>query len=203
MTDTGTSNDTQERDAIWPFVALYAFMWAGMIGLSLNTDAIRFDYSMAAVLGLACAFGIVIYLAAGRLRRRTMFEFERSTTLGNLAWHVFLLTAIVFFCFLSWVAVVQIMVLTFHAPVFESECDKISQRDVALFVWEAMAKGVFKFLAGYLPLPAEACAPNPAGWTATITAQCVRWFTALVVVWYAVGFVKAWYIRARQPKPVH
>lgn len=203
MTDTGTSGDKQGRDALWPFLALYAFMWAGMIGMSLNTDAIKLDYSVATVLGLALAFGIVVYLAVGRLRRRTMFEFERSATLGNIALHVFLLTGIVFFCFLAWVAVVQIMVLTFHAPVFDSGCDKISQRDVALFVWEGMAKGVFKFLAGYLPLPAEACAPNHAGWTATITAQCVRWFTALVVVWYAVGFVKAWYVRARQPKQAH
>ncbi len=66
-----------------------------------------------------------------------------------------------------------------------------------------MAKGAFKFLAEYLPLPIEACAPNPTGWTATITAQCVRWFTALVVVWYAISFVKAWYARARQPKQAH
>ncbi len=199
MTDTGPDGDGQGRDALWPFFALYAFMWACMIGMSLNTDPIKLDYSVAAVLGLACAFGIVVYLAVRRLRRRTMFEFERSTTLGNLAWHVFLLTGIVFFCFLAWTAVVQIMVLTFHASVFESGCDTISQRDVALFVWGAMAKGVFKFLAGYLPLPAEACAPNHAGWTAAITAQCIRWFTALVVVWYAIGFVKAWYVRARHP----
>ena len=203
MTDPGTSGDRQGRDALWPFIALYAFMWAGMIGMSLNTDAIKLDYSVAAVLGLACAFGIVIYLAAARLRRRTLFEFDQSTLLGNFARHVLLLTGIVFFCFLSWAAVVQIMVLTFHAPVFESGCDRISQRDVALFVWEGMAKGVFKFLAGYLPLPIEACAPNPTGWTATITAQCVRWFTALVVVWYAISFIKAWYVRARQPKQAH
>jgi hypothetical protein len=181
MSDANNIAVEKGRDARWPFIMLYAFMWAGMIGMSLNTDAIKLDYSIAAVLGLACAFGIGIYLAAARLRRRTLFEFERSTTLGNFAWHVFLLTGIVFICFLAWAAVVQIMVLTFHAPVFESGCDKISQRDVALFVWGAMAKGAFKFLAEYLPLPIEACAPNPAGWTATITAQFVRWFTALVV----------------------
>ena len=62
-----------------------------------------------------------------------------------------------------------------------------------------MAKGAFKFLAKYLPLPAEACAPS-SSWSATIVAQCVRWFTALVVVWYVVSFAKAWYQRLRRAK---
>ena len=43
----------------------------------------------------------------------------------------------------------------------------------------------------------EACPPSTTGWTSTIAAQAIRWFTALVVVWYAVSFAKAWYQRAR------
>ena len=200
MSDTNNIAVEKGRDARWPFIMLYAFMWAGMIGMSLNTDAIKLDYTIAVVLGLACIFAIVVYLASARLRRQTLFAFDHSTVLGNLAWHVFLLTGIVFTCFLFFAGVMQIMILTFSAPVFESPCDRVSQRDVALFVWDAMAKGAFKFLAKYLRLPAEACAPNTIGWTATITAQCIRWFTALVVVWYVVGFAKAWYVRARQTR---
>jgi hypothetical protein len=203
MADTKTTVEAKGKDALWPFLMVYAFMWAGMIGLSLNTDPIKMDYSLAVVLGLTCALGIVVTLAAARLHRRTIFDFEQSSIAGNLAWHAFILTGIVFFCFLFFVAVVQIMVLTFGAPVFESGCDKISQRDVALFVWDAMAKGAFKLLAGYLPVPAEACAPSTTGWTATIAAQCVRWFTALVVVWYAIAFAKAWYARVRQTRQGH
>jgi hypothetical protein len=134
-----------------------------------------------------------------RLRRQAFFGFGHSTIMGNLAWHVFIVTGIIFICFLSFLAIVQIMVLTFGAPIFEGGCDKISQRDTALFVWEAMAKGAFKFLAKYLPLPAEACASS-SSWTATIVAQCIRWFTALVVVWYVVSFAKAWYYRVRQTR---
>ena len=198
MTDTETTVEAKGKDALWPFLVLYAFMWAGMIGLSSNTDPIKMDYSLAVVLGLTFVLGIVVTLAAARLRRRTVFDFEHTTITGNLAWHAFILTGIVFFCFLFFVAVVQIMVLSFGAPVFESGCAKISQRDVALFVWDAMAKGAFKLLAGYLPVPAEACAPSTSGWTATIAAQCVRWFTALVVVWYVIAFARAWLARVRQ-----
>ena len=198
MTDTETTVAAKGKDALWPFLVLYAFMWAGMIGLSSNTDPIKMDYSLAVVLGLTFVLGIVVTLAAARLRRRTVFDFEHTTLAGNLAWHAFILTGIVFFCFLFFVAVVQIMVLSFGAPVFESGCAKISQRDVALFVWDAMAKGAFKLLAGYLPVPAEACAPSTTSWTATIAAQCVRWFTALVVVWYVIAFARAWLARVRR-----
>jgi len=200
MIDTKASAEAKGKDAVWPFFMVYGFMWAGMFGMALNTDPIKMDYSLAVVLGLACVLGIVIFLATARLRRRTFFDFGHSTIVGNLAWHVFILTGIIFCCFLFFVAVVQIMILTLGAPVFESGCARISQRDVALFVWDAMAKGAFKFLAGYLHLPVEACPPRTTGWTATITAQCVRWFTALVVVWYVVGFAKAWYFRVRQTR---
>ena len=73
-------------DAIWPFVLLYAVMWAGMIGTSLNTDAIKLDYSIAVVLGFAFALAIAIYLAAARLRRQAVFGFGHATIIGNLAW---------------------------------------------------------------------------------------------------------------------
>jgi hypothetical protein len=198
MSYTKTSAEAKGTDALWPFIMVYAFMWAGMFGMSLNNDPIKMDYNLAVVLGLACVLGIVVHLAIARLRRQAPFSFGHSTIVGNLAWHVFVLTGIVFFCFLCFVGVLQIMVLSFGAPVFESGCAKISQRDVALFVWDAMAKGMFKFLAGYLHLPAEACAPSTTGWTATISAQCIRWFTALVVVWYVVGFAKAWYLHMRR-----
>ncbi len=62
-----------------------------------------------------------------------------------------------------------------------------------------MAKGAFKFLARYLPQPTQACAPA-VSWAATITAQFIRWFTALVVVWYVVSFAKVWYQRLRGEK---
>jgi hypothetical protein len=202
MNDTNGSADAKGKDALWPFIMVYAFMWGGMIGTSLNTDPIR-NFNVTSVLGLVCAVGIVVFLAIARVRRWTLFTFPYATLPGNFAWHAFLLTGIVFICYLGFDAIVQTMVLFFGAHVFESGCDKISERDTALFVWDAMAKGAFKFLAGYLRIPAEACPPSTAGWTATITAQAIRWFTALVVVWYVIGFARAWYLRGRQAGPGH
>jgi hypothetical protein len=92
---------------------------------------------------------------------------------------------------------VQISVLKFDAPIFQSGCDKISQRDVALFVWESMAKGALKFVANYIPMPEGTCAPNTASRVTTVMALIIRWFTALVVVWYVLGLGKAWYARTR------
>ncbi len=197
MSDSTSPTGASGKDSVWPLFAVYAFMVAGMIGTSLNTDPIKLDYSVAFFLGLACVFAIAIYFAAARLRRQTLFAFGHSTIAGSLGWHMFILTGIVFICFLLFLCIVQIAVLTFNAPVFDGGCEKISQRDTALFVWEAMAKGAFKFLAKYLPLPAEACAPSPT-WTATILMQGIRWFTALVVVWYVVSFARAWLGRVRQ-----
>jgi hypothetical protein len=199
VTDTGTSGDRQGSNALWPFFALYAFMWAGMIGTSLNTDAIKLDYSPGVIFGFAIVLGIVVFFAAARFRRQVLFGFGHSTHIGNLAWHVFIVTGIVFICYLFFLSIVQIEVLAFGAPLFDASCATISQRDTAFFVWEAMAKGAFKFLARYLPQPTEACAPA-ASWAATITAQAIRWFTALVVVWYVVSFAKAWYQRVRAAK---
>ena len=194
-TDT-ESADAKGRDAIWPFIMIFIMMWGGMIGTTLNTDPIQ-SVGFTGGFGLVCAFGIVAYLATARLRRWSLFTFPYSHFLANLAWHIFVLSGILFICYLAFDGLVQVLVLLFGAPVFESGCDKISERDTALFVWDAMAKGAFKFLAGYLHIPAEACPPSRTGWTSTITAQTIRWFTALVVVWYVIGFVRTWHARLR------
>jgi hypothetical protein len=96
--------DAKGNDSVWPFFAVYAFMCAGMIGTNLNTDTIKLDYSIAFVFGLACAFGIAVYFAVARLRRQAFFGFVHSTIMGNLAWHVFIVTGIIFICFLSFLA---------------------------------------------------------------------------------------------------
>jgi hypothetical protein len=197
--EAAAAADAKGNDAVWPSFALYAVMWASMIGTSLNTDAIKADYSPAVILGFALVLAIVVFFAAARFRRQVLFGFGHSTHVGNLAWHVFIVTGIVFICYLFFLSVVQIEVIPFGASIFDASCATISQRDTAFFVWEAMAKGAFKFFAQYLPLPTEACAPA-ASWVATITAQFIRWFTALVVVWYVVSFAKAWYQRLRRAK---
>jgi hypothetical protein len=194
MEKTGGKATANNKDARWPFVMLYLFMWTGMIMTSLNTDPIKLEYSIALVVGFAVVLGIVIFLVHARWRSKSFFAFQNASVLGNLAWHLFLMTGIVFISFLFFTSVVQIMVLSLGVPVFDQGC-AVSQRDTALFVWDAMAKGAFKFLAKYLNLPAEACAPNMSDWTVTITAQAIRWFTALVVVWYAISLGKAWVTR--------
>jgi hypothetical protein len=191
--------DAKGNDAVWPFFALYAVVWAGMIGTSLNTDAIKADYSPAVILGFALVLAIVVFFAAARFRRQVLFGFGHSTHVGNFSWHVFIITGIVFICCLFFLSVVQIEVIPFGAAIFDKSCATISQRDTAFFVWEAMAKGAFKFFAQHLPLPTEACVPATS-WAATITAQFIRWFTALVVVRYVVSFAKAWYQRLRRAK---
>ena len=85
------------------------------------------------------------------------------------------------------------------AKQYTPEAGCVMLASETFFVWEAMAKGAFKFFAQYLPVPTEACAPATS-WAATITAQFIRWFTALVVVWYVVSFAKAWYQRLRRAK---
>ena len=51
MAETG--NDAPKKGARWPFVMLFLFMWAGMIGTTLNSDPIKFEFSVAIVFGLA------------------------------------------------------------------------------------------------------------------------------------------------------
>ncbi|MGO9544542.1 MAG: hypothetical protein ACLPPF_07095 [Rhodomicrobium sp.] len=193
-------NEKTGKDARWPFVVLYCFMWAGMIGTGLNEDPIRFDLKFTVVFGLIAIMGIVIFIAAARFHSRSPYAFNHSTVIGNLAWHIFLLTGIVFISFLFFASTVQILVLKFDAPLFESGCDKISQRDVSLFVWGAMAKGAVEFAAKYLPLPAAACAPDQSSRITGITTLAIRSFAALVLVWYAIGLGKAWYFRLRKPR---
>jgi hypothetical protein len=182
------------RDARWPFVMLFLFMWAGVIGTASNTDPIKFDFTVVTVFGIITVFGIVTYLAFARWRNQRVFVFGRRSVLGNLAWHVFLLTGIVFITFVFFNAAVQVLILGFNLPLFEPGCT-VSQRDTALFVWNAMAKGAFKFLAGYLDLPTEACRPIEVDWVAPALSQMIRWFTAIVIIWYVVSFLKSWYAR--------
>ncbi len=68
----------------------------------------------------------------------------------------------------------------------------VSERDTALFVWDAMAKGAFKFLAPYLHIPAESCPPNTSSWTVYTMTGMIRWYTALVVVWHVFDFAMTW-----------
>ncbi len=155
--------------------------------------------NFAVVFGLIAILGIVIVIAASRYRGASPFAFGHSTVSGNLAWHIFILTGIVFITFLFFAASVQVMVLKFDAPIFQSGCEKISQRDVSLFVWEAMAKGALKFVASYVALPAGTCAADTSTRVTLISALAIRWFTALVVVWYVISLGKSWYFRARKP----
>ncbi len=202
MTASGDKREGAKaaKDARWPFVFLYCSMWAGMIGTSLNDDPIKFDLNFAVVFGFIAILGIAVFIAASRYRGASPFAFGHSAVSGNLAWHIFILTGIVFITFLFFAASLQIMVLKFDAPVFQSGCDKISQRNVSLFVWDAMAKGALKFVASDVPLPAGTCAPDTNTRVTLISALAIRWFTALVVVWYVVSLGKSWYLRARKPK---
>ena len=197
MPDIQESNHTSEKDARWPFVMLYLFMWAGMIVTTLNSDPIKFEYSIAVVVGLLAIAGVVAFLTYGRIRGYSPFNFDGPTLLGNLAWHIFILTGVIFIGFLFFGCVIQIMILTFNAPIFAPSCAKPSQRDVALFVWDAMARGAFKFLAKYLDLSPEGCVPDKSSWTASATSLCLTAFTSLVLVWYAISLVKAYYKRLR------
>ncbi len=199
MSDTGAKAATgaKAKDARWPFVFIYCVMWAGMIGTSLNDDPIKLDLSFPVIFGLIAVLGIVFFIAAGRYFGLSPFAFAHKTVSGNLDWHIFILTGIVFISFLFFAVAVQIMVLEFDAPIFQSGCGKISQRDVSLFVWEAIAKGAFKFIASYVPLPAGTCAPDTSTRVTLVSALVIRWFTALVLVWYVISLGKSWYFRAR------
>ena len=187
-----------KRDPVWPFVMLYAAMWGGMIGTTLNRDPIKFEFSVAIVFGLIALAGIVAYLAHGRLRGTSIFPTLYESFMGNLALHIFTLTGVIFLGYLFFGALVQIMIITFHAPIFEPSCAIPSQRDVALYIWDAMARGAFKFLAKYLDIPHDGCTSNKSSWTAWITSLFLTGFTSLVLVWYAITFAKAYYGRLRR-----
>jgi hypothetical protein len=198
MPATPSNGNVPKKDARWPFAMLYLFMWAGMIMTALNRDPIKFEFSFAIVFGLLAIAGIVAYLAHGRLRGLSLFTFESyPTILGNLALHIFILTGVMFIGYIFFGSVVQIMILTFNAPIFEPSCVVPSQRDVALFIWDAMARGAFKFMATYLHIAHDGCVVNAKTWTTWITALCLSGFTSIVLVWYAISFVKAYYTRIR------
>ena len=108
--EAAAAADAKGNDAVWPFFALYAVMWAGMIGTSLNTDAIKADYTPAVILGFALVLAIASSLPPRRFRRQVLFGFGHSTHVGNLAWHVFIVTGIVFICYLFFLSVLQIVV---------------------------------------------------------------------------------------------
>jgi hypothetical protein len=187
-----------KKEARWPFVMLFVFMWAGMIGTTLNSDPIKFEFSVAIVIGLVVIAGIVGFLAHGRMRGISLFNFDTYPTLvGNLAWHVLILTAVIFIGYLFSASIVQIMILAFNAQIFEPSCGLPSQRDVALFVWDAMARAAFKFLARYLHIAPDGCIAHASSWTARVTSICLTGFTSLVLVWYAISFLKAYYRRLR------
>lgn len=188
----------EKKGAVWPFVMLYVWMWAGMIGTTLNRDPIELEFSLTLVLGLLILVGIVAYLAHGRLRGRSIFPAIYGSFTANLALHVFILTGVFFLGYLFFLCLVQIMILTFHAPIFEASCAVPSQRDVALYVWDAMARGAFKFLAGHLGIAHDGCLPDARSWTGWTTSLFMTAFTSLVLVWYAIGFAKAYYARLRR-----
>lgn len=190
-TDGREGTADKGRDVRWPFYFLFATMWAGMIGTTLNTDPVKPGITLSTVVMVPLILGVLVTLAWVRWRGRSVFGFQFATTLGNLGWHVFVLTGIIFLSYLFFDAVVQLLMYGFDVPMFSPGC-AVSERDTALFVWDAMAKGAFKFLANYLHIPAEACAPNTSSSAVMITTQCMRWYTALVVVWHVLSFAKTW-----------
>jgi hypothetical protein len=197
--DRPTDDAASKKDPRWPFVMLYLFMWAGMIMTTLNRDPIKFEFSIAVVLGLLATAGIALYVVHGRIRGLSLFSFDYYPTfLGNLALHILILTGVMFIGFIFFASIVQIAILALNARIFEPSCIMPSQRDVALFVWDAMARGGFKFLAKYLDLSSDGCAPNKDSWTASATSLCLTAFTSLVLIWYAISFAKAYYSRIRR-----
>ena len=66
---------------------------------------------------------------------------------------------------------------------------------MVLYVWDAMARGAFKFLAKYLDIAHDGCVPDKSGWISWLTSLFLTGFTSLVLVWYAINFAKAYYRR--------
>jgi len=58
---------------------------------------------------------------------------------------------------------------------------------VALYIWDAMARGAFKFLVKYLDIAHDGCTPNKNSWTAWVTSLFLTGFTLLVLVPAAAG----------------
>lgn len=167
-----------------------------MIGTTLNTDPVKPGITPATIVMMPIILGVLLMLAGARWRGHSIFAQRFETVLGNLGWHIFVLTGVVFLSYLFFNAVVQVLMFGFDLPVFDRAC-AVSERDTALYVRDAMAKGAFKFLAKYLHIPAETCRPNSSSWAVAITTQCIGWYTALVVVWHVVNFAMTWMRQAR------
>lgn len=187
----GDRQEGEKSGGTWPFYFLFVSMWAGMIGTTLNTDPIKPGLSVSTAVMLPLLIGVLVFFAWARWRGTTFFAHNFPTFLGNFAWHIFILTGVIFLSYLVFDAVIQFMLSPLGIPVFEPGC-KVSERDTALFVWDAMAKGAFKFLATYLNIPSSYCAPDRSNLTVEAVTQFIRWYTALVVVWHAVSFATTW-----------
>jgi hypothetical protein len=120
MPDDQSNAPRLREDARWPFVFLYLCVLGGIFGTANNTDPIEFNYSVSVVVGLIAVAGDVAYFAIGRLKGHALFGFGDRTIPQNIAWHVFILTGIVFLSFLFFGCLIQIMVISFHAPIFDA-----------------------------------------------------------------------------------
>ena len=189
----------KQKDAVWPFVGLYCFMLLGIFVSLGNTDPISIDFTPSVILGLSIVVGAIAYFAAARLKGHALFGFGSRTLLRNLGWHIFVLTGIIFLSHLFFRALISILVVSFQVPIFDASCKLPSERDVCLFVWDAMASGAFKFLTKYLDLAAPSCALNANSDAASAIAMSIKLFTSLVLVWFALSLAKAWYRRLRSP----
>jgi hypothetical protein len=165
--------------------------------ITLNRDPIKFEFSIGVVVGLVAIAGTLVFLARRRIHGTSIFVNFYESFLGNLALHIFILTGIYFLGFLFLSSIVQIMVISFHAAIFEPSCVLPSQRDTALFVWDAMAHGVFKIFAKYLNISHDGCLPDAKSWTSWITSLVFTGFTSIVLLWYAISFVKGYFAKAR------
>ena len=156
----------------------------------------RLSFRSLSCSGFSPLSAIVAWLAYGRARGSlTLFCCDYySSLVGNLGWHVFVLTGIIFIGCIFFSSIVEMVILRFNAPIFASSCAIPSQRDVAHFVWDAVAQGAFKFRK-YLPLSSDGCTPDKSGWTAQATRLLLTAFTSLVLMWYAASFLKAYYSR--------
>jgi hypothetical protein len=100
MPDGENTDEVKAKDARWPFVLPFLFVLGGIFETATNTDPVKLDYSISAVLGMIAAAGAVIYFAIGRLKGHALFGFGDRTIFQNIAWHIFILTCIIFLSFL-------------------------------------------------------------------------------------------------------
>jgi hypothetical protein len=102
------------QGAAWPFFVIYAVMWAGMIGTTLNTDPIKPGLSASTAIMMPILLAILILLARARWRGNSVFLTEFTTPLANLGWHVFVPTGVIFLSYLFFDGVIQMMMFNLH-----------------------------------------------------------------------------------------